>query len=53
MDYNPNFKIDHEDVGKKAFDHESDEDFGGESVFDIEGQDDEPPNLKQIDLWKF
>lgn len=40
-------------MGKKAFDHESDEEFGGESVFDVEGKDDEPPDLKTMDLRSF
>jgi len=52
--YLPNLPaIEHEDVGKKAFDHESDEDVGAESVFDVEGKDDEPPDVKSMDLRAF
>ncbi len=40
-------------MGKKAEDYESDEDIGAESVFDVEGIDDEPPNLNEVDLRKF
>ena len=43
----------HDDVGKRAEDHESDEGYGAESVFDVEGKDDEPPDLNEVDLRKF
>lgn len=46
----PDFRISHEDVGKRRLDFVDEDEYGGESVFDIEGEDDLPPNLKEQDL---
>lgn len=49
IDQDPNYKLTHFDAGK--FDEQSD--YGGESVFDIEGKDDLPPDMSKQDLRKF
>ena len=48
----PELRISHNDVGKLD-DMERDSEFGGASIFDIEGEDDTPPDLAKQDLRKF
>jgi hypothetical protein len=47
------FRISHDDVGKRRVDYDPELDFGGKSEFDIEGEDDLPPVLKEHDLREF
>ena len=50
---NPEMRLSHDDVGKRREDWDPEYDVGGESVFDIEGDDDVPPELSKKDLREF